>query len=309
MVAYSVNRSCPFSCDANIRELAVVRAGDFCRSNTTYKSDYEQILSLKSGDTFPIVECTCGFIFAGWLPPDEFLGKVYESVIDHSKTQTDTLTYRKADLDHASVLLDVAARSFPNRPLKALDFGCGYGNLLSMIGSKDIECVGYEPSEQRCQIVQNRGILACSNLSTIEQKGPFDLVVCTEVLEHVADPFEVLGWIRRVSSPRTILLTTVPHCDQQFMQRSLKSYQETSQLHKVINPWEHLNYFSQQSFCRLLKACGFNPQWNLESVVVGYSQALKLGSGQWKDLLKYNVKSLANQLKRSASTQWICTAQ
>lgn len=40
--------------------------------------------------------------------------------------------------------------------------------------------------------------------------GPFDAILCTEVLEHVADPARVLGELHRVLEPGGVLLVTVP---------------------------------------------------------------------------------------------------
>ena len=40
--------------------------------------------------------------------------------------------------------------------------------------------------------------------------GEFDLIVCTEVLEHVEDPVTVVGELRRVLKPGGRLLVTVP---------------------------------------------------------------------------------------------------
>lgn len=40
--------------------------------------------------------------------------------------------------------------------------------------------------------------------------GSFDVVVCTEVLEHVAQPFDAVAEIRRVLKPAGVALVTTP---------------------------------------------------------------------------------------------------
>ena len=57
------------------------------------------------------------------------------------------------------------------------------------------------------------GATYCSDLCQINENIPasrFDIVVCTEVLEHVLNPFAVVSEIRRVLKPSGVLLASSP---------------------------------------------------------------------------------------------------
>lgn len=101
-------------------------------------------------------------------------------------------------------------------PLRAgsriLDAGCGTGgNLLrySELG----EATGVDPSPEAVRFCRERG------LQSVEQAGvedlpfadeSFDLIVATDVIEHVTAEHEALRELRRVASPGAALLLTVP---------------------------------------------------------------------------------------------------
>jgi SAM-dependent methyltransferase len=74
----------------------------------------------------------------------------------------------------------------------------------------------------------------------------FDLVLCTEVLEHLADPAVGLRELRRVS--RRYCLLSVPH--EPFFR--LGSLLRGKNLPRLGNDPEHLQNWSQASFVRFL---------------------------------------------------------
>jgi SAM-dependent methyltransferase len=95
---------------------------------------------------------------------------------------------------------------------RILDAGCGTGgNLLrySQLGT----ATGIDPSPEAVRFCRERG------LELVEQAGveelpfadeSFDLIVATDVLEHVAAEHEALRELWRVASPGGALLLTVP---------------------------------------------------------------------------------------------------
>lgn len=71
------------------------------------------------------------------------------------------------------------------------------------------------------------------------EDGSFDYVLCTEVLEHVADPLSFLADLRRVLRPGGTLLLTVPW---------------SARLHHVPHDYGR---FTRYGLVQLLDSCGF----------------------------------------------------
>jgi hypothetical protein len=184
---FPINRNCPLIGEANHRLIAYIPAGSVASGNPTYRSSYSTILNILPEDEFPIVESRGGFVFAGWLPPGDFLKKGNEDVINHTKTITETAGYRRGLMDFGANFLRVIEKvhGSSTRPLRLLDFGCGYGTLLRLLSSRDIDCYGYEPSVARRSTASRNGLKVFNSLDELESVGPFDSFICTEVLEHV----------------------------------------------------------------------------------------------------------------------------
>lgn len=98
---------------------------------------------------------------------------------------------------------------------RILDVGCGDGRLAALV--KDFlgaEVYGADISKRGVTIAKSLGIKA--KVADIAKKIPFadnffDLVICTETIEHVADPDTLLKEIHRVLAPTGTLLLTTPN--------------------------------------------------------------------------------------------------
>lgn len=257
---YPVDRTCPLTGDASHRVLAYIPAAVVAACNPTYRASFSEILNISHDDEFPIVEGPGGFIFSGWLPPQEFLRRVYEDVIDHSKTVTQTLPYRTALLDFAAAFLTTVRRCHPEpgKVRRLLDYGCGYGALLRMLDGREVRAIGYEPSAARRTSASSGGAMISNSVDEIANAGPFDLFICTEVLEHLADPRAALRFMRNNAAPGALLGITVPDCERSYVNSSFEDLAKKGWLSSVFNPWEHLNYFSSKSLRRLLAEEGFS---------------------------------------------------
>ena len=251
---YPVNRNCPLTGEPHERIVFHIPAEIVAKENPTYRSSFSEILGISPNDEFPIVQSRSGFLFAGWLPPDDFLNSVYDKVIDHSKTSTQSIWYRRSLLEFCGAFLRVVEKHGPLKtgPLRLLDFGCGYGSILRMLSGREIECFGYEPSDERNERARGSDYKLLKHPDEIEAAGPFHLIVCTEVLEHVDRPREVLRLLKKNAAPGALYALTVPNIEKPFLDRSVAQLLADKRLPGVFNPWEHLNYFSSGTFRRLL---------------------------------------------------------
>ncbi len=88
----------------------------------------------------------------------------------------------------------------------ALDVGCrkGHQTLLLEQGGYQVIPIDIEKSFDRCIIVDANKILPFKDNS-------FDLVWCSEVIEHLADPAYTLAEFRRMLKPQGKMILTTPN--------------------------------------------------------------------------------------------------
>ena len=107
------------------------------------------------------------------------------------------------------------------RPHRTLDIGCGSGLITKVLAKASTEVLAVDVSEQAARV--SRGNLGKANnvlLKVVdvfqsrdamnEWAGSFDLVVLSEVLEHIQDDDGALDTVRQLLGERGWLLTSVP---------------------------------------------------------------------------------------------------
>lgn len=111
-----------------------------------------------------------------------------------------------------AVIWSLLRRAGINGDLRLLDAGCGTGRNLIEFGALG-SAQGVEPSPEAIEFCRRRGIHNVIE-GSIERlpfaDASFDLVLATDVLEHVADDGAALAELHRVTDPRGRLLATVP---------------------------------------------------------------------------------------------------
>jgi 2-polyprenyl-3-methyl-5-hydroxy-6-metoxy-1,4-benzoquinol methylase len=303
---FPITRICPLTGDAAHRVLAYLPAAVVAACNPTYRASFSKILNISPQDEFPIVESPAGFIFAGWLPPEDFLRRVYEDVIDHAKTVTQTIAYRAALLEFAAAFLTTVERYHPAPAARRLlDYGCGYGSLLRMLAGREVQAIGYEPSPARQQLTSSGGIEIFRDLDQVADAGPFDLFICTEVLEHVADPRAALRFMKKNAASGALLAMTVPDCERSYVEACLSVFANGGRLSPVFNPWEHLNYFSAENLRRLLAEEGFTVINDFGRTRTARDACAKLGDAHANPIFN-SLRILRRAATTAPSTQLFC---
>jgi SAM-dependent methyltransferase len=127
-------------------------------------------------------------------------------------------------------------------PRSVIDVGCGSGHLLRALLDRrrivEVAGVDYAPAAiARAREIVPEGAFTVADLRTFQPTQMFDLVLCTEVLEHVSDPVSAREALARLVSPVGHVVATVPDGEQ--------------------DEWEgHANFWSRTEFGSFLDPLG-----------------------------------------------------
>lgn len=193
---------------------------------------------------------SCGFYHVYPYPSPEYLIDFYGNY---------EMPTPQANLSETARLL---ARNLPTSA-KVVDMGCGDGGFLKemhVLGFENLVGFDQSPGLERAKQM-GFGTFYKSNvwmfLDEAEAQGEqdADAFVMVNVLEHVADPIDLLNRIRNVMKPGAFLSITVPNDFSPLQKAFLKV--------KGHQPWfvhlpDHLNYFDFHSLKHVLENNGFD---------------------------------------------------
>jgi SAM-dependent methyltransferase len=98
------------------------------------------------------------------------------------------------------------------RPGRALDIGCGRGDLAAALLARGWRVAGVEPSERAAAIAGRRGVeVLGGTLATAALDESYDVVVFRHSLEHLPDPVGDLGRVREALRPGGRVVISVPN--------------------------------------------------------------------------------------------------
>ncbi len=144
-------------------------------------------------------------------PPPARLGRDYfDALYQRSPDPWDFATsdYERTKYEHTLAVL--GRRRFS----AALEVGCSIGVFTAMLGPRcerlcavDVSAAAVEAARERCATISSVSV-AQRSLPEQTPEGPFDLVVCSEVLYYFAEPLlaEVLNALIARLAPGGLLL-------------------------------------------------------------------------------------------------------
>lgn len=169
-------------------------------------------------------------------------------------------------------------------PLQILEVGCGNGNISFQIAHFGHQVVGIDLSTESIDYANKHFVLPNLIFKTlaaeqIDGHALYDVIICSEVLEHLVEPAKVLLQIFRMLKPNGIALITVPNGKgprERFITKPIQKLRKNGGfLWKVTNgikatlgykgttiqsnatSLEHIQFFSLSSLHALAKDCGF----------------------------------------------------
>lgn len=140
-----------------------------------------------------------------------------------------------------------------------LDVGCGDGAFLGFLKAQNrkLNLTGVDISEQALSVAKERGFQTFqvdASVSLPFKDKTFDYLVCSEVLEHIANSEDLLKEMRRIS--RKGVLVSIPNIAL-WKHRCRLFFLGSFPIQWLLEPREHIRFFSIKDFIKTIKASGF----------------------------------------------------
>lgn len=181
---------------------------------------------------------------------------------------------------------------------RVLDVGCAAGALVELITNHcQADVVGVEPDPGRVAVAISRGLnvrLGTLEPSLISKIGVFDIVLFSDVLEHLPNPQAVLLLARDALKPGGSVVVSVPNVAHWSVRLEILQghfrYQESG-----IMDATHLKWFTRSTATSLLESSGFR--------VIDYR--VSLGAGL-PDNVNHQPMSWLSDNNRVRLLRWGC---
>jgi 2-polyprenyl-3-methyl-5-hydroxy-6-metoxy-1,4-benzoquinol methylase len=168
----------------------------------------------------------------------------------------------------------------PRSADRILDIGCGEGATLSWV-KQTLHAkwtVGVELDEKSARIAAGKiDQVWQGDIETLELpfgENSFDLILCLDVLEHLVDPWSVVGKLASMLASGGSLIASVPNVRHHSVVLPLLLHGTWAYAEKDILDRTHLRFFTRRSAVELFQRGGMT----VDEVVTA---SLAVGSKSW----------------------------
>ncbi len=244
------NHTCMQCGTANMRSIASYDEFIAASKDATHERkialDY---LTARPEATFrEFLACTsCGVIRIDPQPTPQMLGDFYQNYYGSSDYS------RKQDKKIARALKRLKSIRRHVKGGQFLDVGCNVGFAVEAARRAGFNATGIEIDSKAVDYAKINFPGNEFFATTIEQFGSthtYDLVYCTEVIEHVTDPVAFAKHLARLTAPGGHLFLTTPDAGHWRVPKPFVSWAE-------VKPLEHINWQTRKSLSKLLMDAGF----------------------------------------------------
>jgi hypothetical protein len=148
----------------------------------------------------------CGFLAFAPRPDGEDIERKYRFLAAHPEARAEAMGHASIDRVRSAELFGRLADRLPGGPLAILDYGGGTGGMMQSFAAAGHECWVVDYVDTTLPGIRRLG----ATLDEIPEGRRFDVIICSHVLEHLAD---FVGTIRRLSehlSDQGMLYVEVP---------------------------------------------------------------------------------------------------
>jgi 2-polyprenyl-3-methyl-5-hydroxy-6-metoxy-1,4-benzoquinol methylase len=198
---------------------------------------------------FAIVSCDgCGLMYASPMPTVEELERIYANYGVNKKNIVRS-QQKVGRWKRRLFLVDL----FSTRG-RFLDIGCNTGFAAAAASEYGYDAYGIDLGEESIAIAKQMFPQCHFFLATAQdyaaQGGQYDLVTCSEVVEHLTELHTFVGALKQLVRPGGTLYLTTPDVKHWMVPNDRLSWDE-------ISPPHHLIYFGKQQISKLLNDNGF----------------------------------------------------
>ena len=241
-----------------------------CPFCLNYKSKFWfKHISKEDNKEYPLYKCTsCKSAFIFPEPSQTYLNEFYSSSKKLSKNRkfinnsyktkyefilSQEIRYPNSSVDAKRIINNLSMME-PGRNF--LDVGAGYGFFSYEAKKYGFEVTALELNEESRKIFMLMNGFEPLNVVFNEEfanknAGKFDVILLSQVLEHIPMKSKPISNIYKLLSPRGICVISVP-----LFRSSISVLQGKNDM--FITPPEHLNFFSIKGLRSLLKNNGFD---------------------------------------------------
>ncbi|HEY41124.1 MAG TPA: class I SAM-dependent methyltransferase [Dehalococcoidia bacterium] len=213
---------------------------------------------LRHGIKRNVLKCAeCGLVFLE--NKERNLREYYEK--DYRKLYSPVINQEVSPAERFEIYLPFQKsriediRPYLNPDMKALDIGCSSGYFLYALKDLVQECVGIELNKDDVEFARKKCGVKVYNRPLEKTDVPleyFDIVFMLDVLEHIEDPINYLGAVRKYIRPGGYIYIEVDNIDD-----SLLTVYEVKEYADFYYREPHLFYFSPETLRGVVEKSGF----------------------------------------------------
>ena len=147
-----------------------------------------------------------------------------------------------------------------------LDIGCNDCAITNFLGNVNARYVGFDISKKALKRGEKKQRVLCDACHLPVKDNTADVVICTEVIEHINDPKRLISEIARISKVSSKLLISTPNGESLFSK--IQKLLPIKRFHDWRYIKSHFQVYDPTKLSNLLKCYGFKINRKIKSIAL-----------------------------------------